>query len=189
VQDVADFKDWAAKILQDHPEVPDEVKADLWDASHQASTPDELRGVLATYSVPPEVKQQLFDAKQQVMGAPGPASKASQALLDMASLPPDVLSVAESHPKTAQALIAAAAKEAEAARKGVGAETGENGPESLLRPDIAPTPEDHALVQASDGGLHHIPIANLGDARTLDPKLMVLHVAVKAPKSKQRKEK
>jgi CheY-like chemotaxis protein len=42
--------------------------------------------------------------------------------------------------------------------------------------DIAATPPGYMLVQASDGGLHHIPIANIEKARSIDPKLTILHV-------------
>jgi CheY-like chemotaxis protein len=52
--------------------------------------------------------------------------------------------------------------------------TGEAGPTPAA--DIAVTPPGYMLVQASDGGLHHIPIANIDKARTIDPKLTILHV-------------
>jgi hypothetical protein len=45
-----------------------------------------------------------------------------------------------------------------------------------MPPDVPPTPSGHMLVQASDGGLHHIPKERIQDAKKIDPNLKILHV-------------
>lgn len=187
------FQDHAADVLRDVPTISDATKADLWDAFHVSKSPEELAQLLqgsdwsGSDAVPPEVKDQLVSAKQASMAQPAPApSPTAKALLEMAQLPPEVLQMAEAHPKIASAFIAAAAKRSEMDAKGTEAGGSESASESALKPDIPITPEGHALVQASDGGLHHIPAPKIGEARKLDPTLTILHVEpVKAANSKK----
>ena len=181
------FIDHAYPVLKDAP-IPDEQKADLYDIFHNSKDPNELAQHLAPLSVPDAVKANLHIAKQRSQAGSSAAAKAAEALQELTKLDPNVLQIAENHPKMAQAFIAAATKEASdaAASEGKG-KTSKNseapaGPpvaELPPRPDgephMPPIPENHFRVLASDGGVHDIPQEHIDQARQIDPLLHVMN--------------
>lgn len=196
------FTDHAANILQNAAGIDDTQRADLHDIFHDSKDANELAQKLQPVVVPDQLKTDLYDAKKRfsivggVPGAPGapvaPAvSKATAALAAMGQLDPRVLELAESHPKTASALISAATKEApapQAASKS--ADEGKPSPSAPATPvpaaapgpaattaqgGLPPIPAGHHRVMASDGGLHDIPVANIEKAKKIDPKLRILN--------------
>lgn len=177
-------------LLQNAPDLTDVDREALFDAFHGTKSPEELEQALQGTSIPPGIKQQVVSAKAQATAPQAPSSDTAQALLEMSQLPPEVLEMAESHPKTASAFIAAASKRTAEAAKGNEAAGAEG---STLKPDIPPTPEGHALVQASDGGLHHIPAERVPDAKKIDPTMVILHIepkkATAKPSSSKKSEK
>jgi hypothetical protein len=97
------------------------------------------------------------------------------------------LDIAEKHPKISQAFIDAAVKpelpkmpSGEAAAKSKAAPKGKPSKAASAAPSIVPdlpaTPSGHALVLASDLGVHHVPVTRMDAARKIDPGLKVLHV-------------
>jgi len=176
--------DLAAPILAGDPALSDEHRADLWDAFHGSKHPDELAQQLQPLAASDETKQQLVAAKKQSMPAIAPVDKISAVMTKMTQMDPQTLALAEAHPNVFKILAAAAnppEKESESASgaskpspKGNTSKDGNNA--AAPTPDVPATPPGHALVQGIDGGLHHIPHANLDKARAIDPQLQILHV-------------
>ena len=181
------FVDHAAPILRGDPQLDDEARASLWDVFHNSKDSNELAKHLAPISAPDDTKQSLFTAKQQSDPVASPVDKVSSVLLKMKALDPQALEVAETHPNVFKTLAAAASAPEKGAEGATGANTagkgkraseskGKTAKTTTLAPDVPATPSQHALIKASDGGLHHIPTANVTRARQIDPDLQVLHV-------------
>jgi len=184
------FIDHASPILSAEPSLTDEDRSSLWDAFN-SKNPDELTQHLQSQmGVPDDVKAKLLDAKHASMAPVKPTvgeggEKGFSVLARLGEIDPRILDLAEAHPKTISALIGAASK-ADATKPQAGGETsapaaadGKKTPSGSSEgpaADYPATPPGHALVQASDGGLHHIPHANLDAARKIDQNLKVLHV-------------
>lgn len=188
------FVDHAEPILRNAP-ISDEAKADLWQAFHESKDPEELVQKLRPLIVPDQVKTDLYE-KKKFLQPSGSVDTAVSALTKLRDLPPEVLELAETHPKIASLLVSAAAKGSEkepgkaqtnaksggspkppSAAPGSPAPTEASPNAEIMPPDVPPTPPGHALVQASDGGLHHIPAEHLKKAKTIDPNLKILHIA------------
>ena len=175
--------DHAAPILASDPTINDDQRADLWDAFH-TKNPQELEEHLQTQAIPDNTKAALLYAKQKSTPAPKPIDAVTEAVQKLAQLDPQTRQIAESSPNLLKAFTSAATTPAKSAETGSGktsaspkGKQASKAPKApLLAPDVPATPSAHALVQASDGGLHHIPVANIEKARTIDPKLTVLHV-------------
>ena len=181
----APFVDHAAPILAGDPALSDEHRADLWDTFHSSKSPEELEQRLQTMAVPlDDTKQKLLKAKQISMPALDPHTKIEDAIQRMTKLEPEALNLAESHPNVLKAFTSAAADPEKASAVPASASKAPakgNTPAKAkvpagLTPDVPATPPGHALVKASDGAMYHVPHANIDQARTLDPKLQVLHV-------------
>lgn len=177
------FMDHAAPILQGDPALSDEQRADLWDA-FQTKSPEELVDHLQPLAIPEDTKHQLWTAKKMAVTPTEPLDKTAAAIQRMTQLDPKTLELAESHPNVLKVLVAAASTPekgsespsgaSKAAPKGNTPAKGEKP--APPAPDVPATPSGHALVQASDGGMYHIPHDNIDKAKSLDPRLTVLHV-------------
>ena len=178
------FIDHAAPILAGDPAITDEQRANLWDVFNNSKDHNELAQHLqAMIAVPDDTKQALFDAKKKAVPPVEPLDKVTAAIARIKQIPPDVLEMAESHPNVLKAITSAAttpekgagepAGASKAASKGSTPQTAKKAPAVPL--DTPATPAGHALVQTSDGGLYHVPAANIDRARQIDPKLKVLH--------------
>jgi len=178
------FTDPAAPILSGDPVLSDQNRADLWDVFYQSKDASEMAAHLQPLAIPEDTKRKLYLAKQTSTPVVAPLDKATSAIQKLATIDPEVLDLAETHPNVLKTLAAAlstpeggaagASGEGSAASKEKGSKTGKRTP--TVTPDLPATPPGHALVQASDNGLHHIPIENIDKARAIDPKLQVLHV-------------
>jgi hypothetical protein len=177
------FIDHAAPILAGDPTLSDQQRGDLWDAFH-TKNPDELVQHLQAQAIPDETKQALHVAKQASIPAVDPADKIAAVMTKMTQMDPTALALAEAHPTVFKTLAAAAnppdkgAPNASGASKGKskGDTAGATKKPAALTPDVPATPSGHALVQDSKGGLYHIPHENVGQAKTIDPQLQILHV-------------
>lgn len=111
--------DIGADTLRAMPSIDDEQRADLWDQFHQSDSPEDLEQRLHAYpDVAEDVKSELIHARgtqdrigrlDAVQPSEPKTETPTDALMEMAQLPPEVLSIAEAHPKTAKAFIDAAA--------------------------------------------------------------------------------
>ena len=177
------FLDSAAPVLAAHPGVTREDKADLWDEFHNSKDPNELAAHLAPLAIPDDLKHNLFAAKVASTPKLAPIDKATAALQRLSEIPQSLLDLAEAHPKTTSLLVNAATQEEKAAAEPAGEPKTPRAPKGPkteqvpagLTPDV-PTPPGHALIQTSDGALHHLPALNVPRARERDPQLKVLHV-------------
>ena len=178
------FLDAAKPILAGDPALSDEHRADLWDTFHNSKNPDDLIAKLQPLAVPDDTKHRLVLAKRKSMPAVPPIDKATEAIKRVAQIDPQTLEVAETHPNVLKTLAGAATAAEKTAAEPTGESKGENKGKTpagskktaSLAPDVPATPSGHVLVRASDGGLHHIPTANVTRARQIDPDLQVLHV-------------
>src|SRR5665213_2546759 len=172
--------DHASGVLQGAQGIDDTQRADLWDA-FQSKNPDELKQHLDTLPIPDDVKQKLHGAKLASVAPPagppiGQAEKGLSVISRMAAMNPKELDLAESHPNILKVLVGAAT----APEKAPAAAQDESKPAGKVKPssgaqtspdaagiaaDYPPVPSGHALVQTSDRGLHHVPIANIEGAR------------------------
>lgn len=171
------FIDHAVPILAGDPAITDEQRADLHDIFHGSKDPAELAQHLQPLAVPDDTKRKLYEAKKLTI------PPMVEVLNQMAKIDPQALDLAETHPNVLKALTAANTPE-----KGASGAAGASTPKSkgntagkassapTVKPDVPPTPSGHALVKASDGGLHHIPAENVDKAKEIDPELQVLHV-------------
>lgn len=186
------FVDHATPILEGDPLLSDELRADLWDTFHNTKSPEELALHLQPLAIPDDTKQRLFDAKKRsIPPIIDPLDKASAAIARLATLPPDVLEAAETHPNVLKTLAGAATQAEKASGEPAGASKGgEKGktaggsqkPQPLAQPPRAdglqhlpPIPDGHHRILASDGGIHDIPAENIEKAREIDPNLHVLN--------------
>jgi hypothetical protein len=99
------FYDHAKAILTPAPIMQDQ-RADAWDHYHLAKTPRELSTRLQGLGLPPDVQQQLLDAKQSSRPEPTPLDRAVEAVKRLASIPQATLDVAERSPNVLKALLA-----------------------------------------------------------------------------------
>ena len=176
------FVDQAEPILRGDPALDDATRASLWDAFHSKNA-DELVQHLQPLPIPDDTKHKLWTAKLASTPVAPPLDKVTAAISRIKQIDPDTLEVAEAHPNVLKALTSAAtapekaagepAGASKAASKGSTPQTAKKAPAVPL--DTPATPAGHALVQTSDGGLYHVPAANIDRARQIDPKLKVLH--------------
>jgi hypothetical protein len=177
------FTDHAAPILAEDPALSNDQRADLHDAFY-SKNPDELIQHLQPLTISDDTKQALHVAKQKSMPPVNPLDKTTDIMTRMSKIDPSVLALAEAHPNVLKAMTSAARTEekgsgtpagaSKTAPKGKTPKKGNNA--AMPTPDMPATPSGHALVQGSDGSLHHIPHANLNKAREIDPQLQILHV-------------
>jgi hypothetical protein len=178
------FLDPAEPILRGDPALSDEHRKNLWDIFHLSKDPNELAQHLQPLVVPESTKHALFQAKQASVPPVEPLDKAFGAIQKLAQMDPKMADFAEAHPNLLKTLTSAATTEPKAPQgdsaaskssgKGKTPSKAEKTPS--VTPDVPPTPSGHALVYASDGGLHHIPAENIEAARAIDPALKILHV-------------
>ena|ERR1700676_1816502 len=177
------FADPAADVLRAEPTIDDNQRASLHDAFYSKNSA-ELEQHLQSLDVHPDLKQQLFKAKKALEPAPSPKDKLAVVGSAMTSIDPQTLALMEAHPtvfKTLAAALLPPDKGSESSSGGTAASPKGKGSSkakkpATIAPDVPATPSGHALVQASDGGLHHLPHANVEKARAIDPGLQVLHV-------------
>lgn len=177
------FVDTVAPILSGEPTINDEQRADLYDTFHNSKDPNELVQKLKPLVIPDDLKQRLYDEKKKMTPILPPLDQTAAIMTRMSKMDPAVLDLAESHPNVLKAMAAAAApaKGSESASGASKAPSKGNTPAegkgaAAPTPDLPATPAGHALVKASDGGMYHIPHANIDQAKSIDPKLTVLHV-------------
>jgi hypothetical protein len=100
--------DDAAVILRGEPTINDDQRADLWDLYHATKTPSELARHLQAIPVHPDLKQQLFTAKQKSVD---PIDRVVEVLSQLKQIDPRTLDLAEKSPTVLKALMSAAVKE------------------------------------------------------------------------------
>ncbi len=189
------FDDPAKPILENDPAINDDQRAQLWDVFHSSKSADELAQHMqnlkgpdaAPIVVPDDTKKRLYQAKQ-VAAPVDPIAKTKDIMQQLASIDPQVLEAAESHPNVLKTLTAAAgigakpAGEPAGSTKTAGKEKTPDTAQPLAQPPridgqphLPPIPDGHHRVLASDGSLHDIPAENIEKARALDPRLHVLN--------------
>lgn len=180
----APFVDPAAPLLAASPEIDDAKRADLWDVFHNAKDPNELAQQLQKVAIPDDLKLGLFDAKKKLSVLPSPVDRATEAINRIAQIDPKVLDLAESHPNVTKAFLAAAKEGEKASTEPQGESAADTKGKTAKidtasapgTADVPRTPSGHALVQTSDGGLHHVPTKNLDKVKSIDPHATVLHI-------------
>jgi hypothetical protein len=133
------FVDHAEPILRNAP-IPDSLKGDLWQAFHESKDPEELVQRLQPLVVPDQVKTDLYE-KKKFLQPSGSVDTAVSALTKMRDLPPEVLDLAEAHPKIASLLVSAASK---------GGEKGPEKPAASAKPAAGPKPSPAAPGAPAD---------------------------------------
>jgi len=99
--------DLAGPILQNVPNMSQDLRADLWDLFHD-STAEELAQKLANVPIADSLKRQLITARAKSLepdATTGVVDKTVEALHRVAQLPKDVLDLAEKHHLVAKFLV------------------------------------------------------------------------------------
>ena len=97
--------DHAAVILQQAPELTDEMRETLWNVYHSKSTPEELAKVLEHFVASNDTKHRLWDAKKMTAPEPTPLDRTQKAIRSVAQMDSDTLKIAEAHPVVLKALV------------------------------------------------------------------------------------
>jgi hypothetical protein len=101
----------AEAILRGEPAIDDDQRESLFDAFHQTASADELAQYLAPQDLPLNFKQKFHAAKVQATPPVSSVDKVELALAKLKSMDPQILAMAESHPKVAGMLVKAATKD------------------------------------------------------------------------------
>ena len=89
--------DHAAVILQQAPELTDEMRETLWNVYHSKSTPEELAKVLEHFVASNDTKHRLWEAKQMTAPEVDPVEKVKSAIQQVARMDKATLESAERH--------------------------------------------------------------------------------------------